>query len=163
MAPISYRFTSALLADGASPKPLERRNTITTTRPEFPIQCPRCPAHISLPGTTLAEIVRGRKVSTTGAPWLVLVCPECKAAFRYDYRNRRGLEAINTPAQSTGQSNISWFLVLAECADGNCKSQMELIAIRSADTAPEQLSEERKTWTADDIYCEHGHPIVCPR
>src|ERR1035437_5039218 len=139
-----------------------RMNTMHTMRAEFPIQCPRCPAHISLPGTILAKIVQGRRVSTTGAPWLVLVCPECKAAFRYNYRGRRAVGVTDIPDQTEARCDVIWFSVPAEC-DGGCSGfQAELIAIRSANTTPEQLSEERKQWTTDDTYCQKGHRIIPP-
>jgi hypothetical protein len=53
--------------------------------------------------------------------------------------------------------------VPAECDNGDCEAQVELIAIRPHGTTEEQILAERPTWEAADIDCGNAHPIIVPR
>ncbi len=88
-----------------------------------------------------------------------LVCPECKTAFQYDYPNRRGMGAIDEGPQTP---SVVRFSVVTGCDGSNCKSQVELIALRSRGTTKEQCVAEMAAWTVDGILCARGHQIVLP-
>lgn len=132
------------------------------SRPEYRLYCPNCGSYIYQPETNLEEIVRYRGASTTGAPFLTLVCPRCKSAYQFDWQNRQTSEGAvlnDAPPQKTG---IVRFSVVARCDGSNCKSQVELVALRESGTAKEQCLAEMSFWKLDGIVCEYGHQITIP-
>lgn len=130
--------------------------------PKHFLCCPKCIVYTFQHQTNLAEIVQCRGASTTGAPWITLVCPECKTAFRFDWPNRNqtpGTVMTDEPPQATAMNRFS---VVAGCDGSNCKSQVELVALRPRGTTKEQCLAEMPMWTLDGILCEHGHQVVLP-
>ncbi|HEY5176202.1 MAG TPA: hypothetical protein VII95_11630 [Terriglobales bacterium] len=115
----------------------------------------------SLPETTLVGIIRNRQLSTTGEPLLMLVCQQCMYCFPYNYHNRKAMGLFVEPLQTP--SLPFYILVVADCDNGNCAAQVEIIAIRPHGTTEEQFLAERPLWDLGDVYCGGGHPIIAPR
>lgn len=133
-----------------------------SVQPKYCLLCPKCHAHTPQHRTNLAEIVQCRGASATGAPWITLVCAECKQAFQFDWVNPPWIEGSvlsDEPPQATAMNRFS---VVAECDGSNCKSQVELVALRPRGTTKEQCLAEMPMWTLHGIFCEHGHQIVLP-
>jgi hypothetical protein len=130
--------------------------------PVYTIECPNCHGRISLLDTMLEQIVRSRHLSATGDPFLVLVCTYCKQGFRYNYAERSSWVMMPTPEPSPDQKYPIRFSFPAGCANDNCRSQVELIAVRDAGTTTEQVVAEFPQWNLDGIVCEHNHPILVP-
>ena len=128
------------------------------TQFQYRIRCPECAFALLLLETTLAEIVQGRKMLTTGAPFVTLVCQECKLAFQFDYPKRQSLGCSYELHQSGGPR----FSLVAECGDNNCKSPVELVALRGPGTTEEQCYEEIAAWDVSRIRCRNGHQIIIP-
>lgn len=129
----------------------------------YRLACPRCPTYIYQPETNLAKIVQRQKASTTGAPFLTLVCPQCKSAYQFDWLNRHiseGAEQTDEPPQTTG---LVLFSYVTGCIDSNCESRVELIALHDPGTTEERCYAEMPQWKLDGICCERGHQIVLPR
>src|ERR1017187_7805947 len=116
----------------------------------YVIPCPRCGTNISLLETNLVGIIRNRRVSTTGEPILTFVCQQCKNCFQWDYHKRKSVGLFPEPPQNTAHPVV--FSTVAECENGDCEAQVEVIAIRSPGTTREQIDAERPSWRADDIY-----------
>jgi len=67
------------------------------------------------------------------------------------------------PALPADPSNVpSAFFFPAGCADSNCISQVELIAVRDAGTTKEDVIAEFSKWSLTEIACENGHPLLFP-
>lgn len=128
---------------------------MVSAAPIYPVGCP-CGYGTVLTGTTLAGIFHNRQLSATGAPWLMLVCHNCKAVRLVD---RRVLGGATTVGRSD-TSELAPFSFVARCDDKGCASRVELIAVRSADTTKAQLSVEMPSWKLDGIVCERGHQIT---
>src|ERR1700693_436900 len=129
--------------------------------------CPACGRTIDLLETSLLKIVRARRLSQTGEPFLVLVCQGCTAAFRYDYQNRLAVGVIDEGLKTEEWRSQQCFSVVAPCdhhdADDCDDSLIELLAIRPARTDKKELIErEMPTWNLDAIRCENDHRIVVP-
>jgi hypothetical protein len=101
-------------------------------------------------------------VSSTGEPFLVLVCSKCMTVFRYNYEERSVAALIPESPRKSGQQYPIAFVFRAECVDDNCVSLVELIAIRAAGTTKEQVLAEFSKWKLDGIHCENGHPLLFP-
>jgi|ERR1017187_5923724 hypothetical protein len=130
--------------------------------PKYLLQCPHCPAHTPQHETNLAEIVQYRGASTTGAPWITLVCPQCSSAFRFDWMNRRTSPWAVLTDEPPLATAMNRFCVVTGCVDNNCESRTELVALRPHGATKEQCLAEMNAWTVDGILCEHGHQIVVP-
>ena len=126
------------------------------------IACPHCVETIALLETSLAEIVRCRRESTTGEPFLTFVCQECKAAFQYDYQHRATAGLIDEGPLTAKLRTQKCYSVSTQCGDNNCESRVELIAIRSAQTTTDMYIEERPTWNVGSVECAKGHPLLPP-
>jgi len=131
--------------------------------PWYSAQCPHCWNNLAPRENTLAEIIQYRQVSSTGEPFLLFVCPECKCCFAWDYRNRKVAGQLDEPFRKGSRPDTSLFSVVAKCDNGNCKEQVELIAIRPYGATADYIREERATWKAEGICCGRGHPIIIPR
>ncbi len=134
---------------------------MTTLIPLHTLGCPHCHGKIALLETRLEQIVHGRLLSDTGAPFLVLVCTYCKHGFRYNYTERSSWVTMPAPLVDPSNVPIAFFFPTG-CVDSNCTSQVELIAIRDAGTTSEDLVAEFPQWKLDGIGCEHGHPLLVP-
>ena len=122
------------------------------------VRCPWCDKALGVRETILVDIFRCLRETAMDAEHLTLVCPGCKAAFQFDYRER--FAAGMTAQQPQNLDDYIWFSIQAECDDSNCKPPRTLIAIRPAGTTQKQLSAEIPTWNLAGLLCEHGHPIV---
>jgi hypothetical protein len=129
--------------------------------PLHTIECPNCTGKIALLETMLEQIVHGRRLSSTGAPFLVFVCTYCKHGFRYNYAERSSWVTMPAPPADPDNAPIAFFFPIG-CADNNCKSHVELIAIRDAGTTEPDVFAEFPRWNLDGIVCENNHPIVLP-
>jgi hypothetical protein len=69
---------------------------------------------------------------------------------------------MNELDQNTPRQYPSCFSIVAECGDGNCRVPVELIAIRSPNTAEEQMLAEIQEWNLDGFLCENGHQVMRP-
>jgi hypothetical protein len=110
----------------------------------------------------LEQIIHGRLVSDTGAPFLMLVCSRCRTGFRYNYEKRSPAALLPEPPQTPGRVYPIAFSFRAGCVDDNCVSQVELIAIRDAGTTKEQILAEFLNWTLDGLSCENSHLLLFP-
>jgi hypothetical protein len=130
------------------------------TQAKYFIRCSHCDLTLFLLETSLAEIVQCRRASTTGDPLLTFLCPGCKHANQFDYENRLKKPAILSDEQY--QDIEPAFIFVVGCGDGNCDSQVELIALCDPGTTKEQLWTEIAFWKMDGICCKSGHPIAIP-
>jgi hypothetical protein len=137
--------------------PLPRRQIVGEWL--YHIACPHCGSTIALLETSLVKIVRDRRESTTGEPFLTLVCPECKAAFRYDYQHRSTVALIDEGPQTTKLRSQIRFSISAGCDVSNCESRVELIAVRSAQTTRDMCIEEVPSWNLRGLTCANGPPF----
>ena len=128
---------------------------MVSAAPIYPVGCP-CGCGTVLTGTTLVEIVHNRQLSATGAPWLALVCHNCKAVRLVDRTALGGATTVGHP----DTSELAPFSFVARCDDRGCTSRVELIAMRSAGTTKEQLSAEMPAWKLGGVFCEKGHQIT---
>lgn len=130
--------------------------------PLYYIPCSTCGHTIGLLETSLSRIVQCRRLPETGEPFLVLVCPGCAAAFRYDYQQRATAGVIGEGQKTEEFRSQTFFSVVAECDDSNCESLVELIAIRRAGTTAAQVAGEMPTWNLGAIRCKDDHPVLPP-
>ena len=129
-----------------------------TLIPLIDVRCPSCDKAVGVPQTILVDMLRHLQETSMDAAYLTLVCPECKAAFQFDYRRR--FAAGMTVQQPQNLDDYIWFSILAGCDDSNCKPQRTLFAIRPVGTTQPQLAEEISIWNLAGLLCERGHPIV---
>jgi hypothetical protein len=130
--------------------------------PWYVIECTNCKNRIGLLETMLEQIFHGRLWSSTGEPFLTLVCPKCKTWFRYNYEERSPLGEISELPRTPDREYPVLFSLLAECDDSNCNSQIELIAIRDFGTSKEMMRREIPTWKLGGLVCEQGHQVIRP-
>jgi hypothetical protein len=124
------------------------------------VRCPWCDKALGVRETILVDIFRCLRETAMDAEHLTLVCPGCKAAFPFDYRERLKKAVGMTALQPQSSDDYIWFSIQAECDDSNCKPPRILFAIRPIGTTQRQLSEESHTWNLSGLVCEHRHPIV---
>ena len=126
------------------------------------ICCPLDQVCIALPETILGGIIRNRRASTTGDPFLTLICPACRNAFQFDWKNRNVSPCLVPIDEHLLEREPVRFSYVVRCDDKNCESRTELIAIRDHRTTEEQCRAEVSTWTVNNILCSRGHQIVNP-
>jgi hypothetical protein len=126
------------------------------------IPCTACGHTTALLGSGLSQILQCRRLPHTGEPFLIFICSKCKTAFRHDYPQREAAGVIDEGRKTEEIRSQTCFSVVAECADSNCESLVELIAIRPALTRAGQVTEELPTWDLNAVRCEKGHHILPP-
>src|ERR1700733_11762680 len=114
---------------------------------EYEIRCPHCGQGVLLFESTLDEMLGRRKAPTTGTPFITLVCQDCRTAFPFDYPKRQPVGTTDVLLQDGGLI----FFFVARCNDSNCKSGVELFALRPRGTTMEQVGAEIPTWKLNGI------------
>lgn len=130
--------------------------------PWYMIECINCKNRIGLHETMLEQIFHGRLWSSTGEPFLTLVCSKCKTWFRYNYEERSPVGEISELSRTPDREYPALFSLLAECDDSNCSSKMELIAVRDFGTSKEMMRREILAWKLGGLVCEQGHRVIRP-
>jgi len=119
----------------------------------YRLRCGKCDWHRTLRASTLAKIVRFRLAPYPDEPTVLLVCPKCKAVTLYDDRKPEAAGVLGESHQTLPLEHLIVFAIVAECADSNCDSLVQLTAIRSDDTSREMLLAEIEHWNLSDVSC----------
>ncbi|SRR5258708_4693418 len=127
----------------------------------YDVRCSSChKVRLPVPETILADIFQCLQESSTDAEYLRLVCPECKASFRFDFPPplEKAVGTIALPLQTTMAH--AWFSIVGECDPSNSCPPTILFSIRAHGTSRTEVEKEFPAWSERGLSCMNGHSIV---